>query len=354
MNNTERDDPFAGVARGESDAFARLAEPHRAELQRFALRMTGGDTSLGEEVMQEALLNAYRALRAGARPENMRAWLYTLVRNCALNARRGWCPVAALPDEGRGGCHDAATRAVEQREWMDWLMGAIVALPVRQRDALLASAFEGRSQQEIAGSMGTSVPAVKTLLHRARRTLQAGQPSSLATLSGAATAFARRVRGHAHRALAAKLGTKGAAAAGWQVLVAATVAASVVLVAHGGADPVLASTLKPSARVAATPAAPRGRHGRRDHSRAPRKTHAAKVRYEARHALRECTNGRRLSRGLSRAALRYAARHMPEELREYSDCEQMLRHAQLRRLIGHPKSRHRPHARAERRTRSRR
>ncbi len=322
------------VTHSENDAFARLIEPYCAELERFALRIAGGDRGLAEEAMQEALLNAYRAIRGGTRPENVRPWLYTIVRNSVLNALRGQRPSLPLPDESRGGCHDAATSAVERREWMEWLMGAIVELPPRQRDALVSYAFEGRSHREIAGAMGTSVSAVKTLLHRARRTLQEAQPASLAMLPGAVVTLTRRVGAHARNLAAAKLGAKGAAAVGWQALVAATVATSVALLAHGGAGPLSASALTPSSG-AAPHAASHGRHGGPRHPRKPHETHAVEVRREGRHALRECVSGRRLSRSLSRDALRYAARHLPEEAREYTDCEQVFRHAQLRRLHGY-------------------
>ncbi len=344
--SSERGDLLDAVARGGNDAFARLVEPLRAELERFALRIAGGDRGLAEEAMQDALLNAYRAIRGGARPDNVRSWLYTIVRNSVLNALRGQRPSLPLPDESHGGCHDAATTAVERREWLNWLMDAIVALPPRQRDALVSYAFEGRSHREIAGAMGTSVAAVKTLLHRARRTLQEAQPSSLAVVPGAALALVRRAGAHARHLAAAKLGAKGAAAVGWQALVAATVATSVAILAHGGAGPLPASALTPTGGAAAARTASHPRHGRPQPHR-PRETHAATVRREARHALRECLYGRRLSRGLSRDALRYAARHVPEDAREYTECEQILRHAQLSRLRDRRRAR-RAHARRRR------
>lgn len=332
--SAERGDLPDAVMRGESGAFARLAEPYRAELERFAVRMAGGDASLAEEVMQEALLNAYRSIRAGARPENVRPWLYAIVRNCALNMLRGRRTAVPLSEESHGGCQEAATHELERREWMDWLMGAIGALPPRQRDALVAYAFEGRSHREIAGTMGTSVSAVKTLLHRARRTLEAAQPSSPAAVPGAAMTLVRRAGVHARRVVAAKLGAKGAAAVGWQALVAATVATSVALLAHSGAGPLPASAQTPNGGVATARAASQGRHGPSDDRRNQSATRAAAVRREGRRALRECLNGRRLSRGLSRGALRYATGHLSEDAREYTECEQVFRHAQLARLRG--------------------
>ena len=328
----EREDLLNAVARGEDHAFARLTGPYREELRGFAARMVGGDAGLGEEVTQEALLRAYRSICAGSRPENVRAWLYAIVRNNALNALRSQRPTLPLSESGHAGPHDEATRELEVREWMDWLMGAIVALPPRQRDALVASAFEGRSQRDIAAGMGTSVPAVKTLLHRARRALEAAQPSPLAAVPLAVLALVRRAGAHARGVLAAKLGTKGAAALTWQTLVAATVATGVAIVAHGGAGPLPAIALTPPAGAHAAPAALRdsagGGRGTLGEAQQPS---LARIRHEARHALHECVSGHRISKTLSGDALLYASRHVPEDAREYTECEQVLRRAQLAR-----------------------
>jgi RNA polymerase sigma-70 factor (ECF subfamily) len=336
---TERDDLLTRVARGDSGAFAQLTDPHRAELGRFAARTLGGDAGLAEEVVQESLLKAYRSIREGARPDNVRAWLYAIVRNGALNARRDRRIELPLSDSDlQAGGHDEASREVELREWMDWLMGAIGALPSRQRDVLVAHAFEGRNHEEIAGSMGTSVPAVKTLLHRARRRLQADRPFSPAMLPAAILTLAGRVRSHARGILAAKLGTKGAVATGWQVLVVATIATGVAIVAHGGAGPAPASALTPSGGVAAPAGAHRGHHGAKAHGK-HHETPAARVRSEGHRAIHECIRGKRLSPDLSSEALRFATRHLTQAAREYTECEQVFRNAQLRR------SRPRGHAR---------
>jgi RNA polymerase sigma-70 factor (ECF subfamily) len=331
--SAEREDLLDAVARGEDDAFARLAGPYREELRGFAVRMVGGDAGLGEEVTQEALLRAYRSICAGSRPGNVRAWLYAIVRNTALNALRSQRPAVPLSEAAHHGPHDEATRELEVREWMDWLMGAIVALPPRQRDALVASAFEGRSQREIAAGMGTSVPAVKTLLHRARRALEAAQPSPLAALPVALLALLRRGGAHARGILAAKVGTKGIAAVTWQTVVAATVATGVAIIAHGGAGPVGAIALTPSGGPHAAPVALRARAARRPAPGEPQLPSRARIRGEARHALHECETGHRISKKLSGDALLYASRHVPEDAREYTECEQLLRGAQTGRQL---------------------
>jgi len=96
---TRNDDLMGRVAAGDGEAFAELVTPHRAELLRFAVRILGGDGQAGEEVVQESMLNAYRALEQGARPQSVRPWLFAIVRNCALNTRRRSQATCALADE---------------------------------------------------------------------------------------------------------------------------------------------------------------------------------------------------------------------------------------------------------------
>jgi DNA-directed RNA polymerase specialized sigma24 family protein len=58
-------------------------------LLRFARRQLGSRAELAEDVLQEAFLNAYRHLAAGATtPQNTRAWLFAIVHNAAINAVR--------------------------------------------------------------------------------------------------------------------------------------------------------------------------------------------------------------------------------------------------------------------------
>ena len=102
-----------------------------------------------------------------------------IVRNCALNARRQAQPTYVLGDGDGSRSGDAPNEAAEQGEWIDWLMGAIGELPPRQRQAIVGRELEGRSHVELASSLGTTVLAVKTLLHRARARLRALRAESM-------------------------------------------------------------------------------------------------------------------------------------------------------------------------------
>lgn len=173
------------VAAGEQEAFALLFAPYRAMLLQFAAGRLGGEAQLAEDVVQEAALNAFRALAAGTRPENLRAWLFTIVRNCASNARRVGRTSIPIEDRHEADVSQDPALVLADRERLVLLMSALGELPDRQRKALLGHALEGHSYREIAVRLDSSVSAVKTLIHRARRSLGAASLPALLPLPGA-------------------------------------------------------------------------------------------------------------------------------------------------------------------------
>ncbi len=140
----------------QEEMFEELVKLHRRELTRYAVRQLGEHANLAEDVVQESFLNAHRAIVAGACPEHPRAWLFTIVRNAAVNAIRAVRPTDEIEERQHGTADQTVPAAVEQSEWIDWLMGAVGGLPARQRDALVGHAFEGRSYREIAARQQTT------------------------------------------------------------------------------------------------------------------------------------------------------------------------------------------------------
>src|SRR3954471_20208111 len=73
------------IAAGSDDAFAALDERYRRRLVRFARGFVPGGQAYAEDVVQEAMVRAVRALRNGSRPESLGPWLHRITRNCALD-----------------------------------------------------------------------------------------------------------------------------------------------------------------------------------------------------------------------------------------------------------------------------
>jgi RNA polymerase sigma factor (sigma-70 family) len=161
------------IAAGSDDAFAALDERYRRRLVRFARGFVPGGTPDAEDAVQEAMVRAVRALRAGSRPEAVGPWLHRIARNCALDltASRRRHPVVELADHAHPVAEDAQA-TVERRQGVRGLVSDVGALPDTQRSALVLRELEGRSYADIADELDVTVPAVKSLLVRARQGLK--------------------------------------------------------------------------------------------------------------------------------------------------------------------------------------
>jgi RNA polymerase sigma factor (sigma-70 family) len=167
------------VAAGSDDAFAVLDARYRPRLERYASGFVPGGRADAEDVAQEALLRAVRALRREGRavPDAIGPWLYRITRNCALDlvaARRRAPVVADDADHGDPLAEDALD-AFERRQAIDALVADVHALPPAQRSALVLRELGGASHIAIARELEVTVPAVKSLLVRARTGLKSAR-----------------------------------------------------------------------------------------------------------------------------------------------------------------------------------
>jgi len=160
---------------GDDTAFSEIHRRYQAALITFARRMLHGSGHDADDVVQDALIRAYRGLRVTDRPMALRPWLYMIVRNRALDELRAPQRSDAYDDELRMRPvtdADPARRFAESEE-MARVVAEIGRLPERQRMALVMREFDGRSHAETARALQTTVPATKSLIIRARSNLQA-------------------------------------------------------------------------------------------------------------------------------------------------------------------------------------
>lgn len=169
------DELVARVRCGCNDAFAEIYRRYRVPLRAFAGRMLCGTSQDADDIVQEAFIRAYRGLRVTSRPMTLRPWLYMIVRNQTIDVLRTLPHTDALDDSAeqmQSASGDPAHRMSERDEMRD-LVAQIGRLPERQRLALVLREFDGRSHEETARLLHTTVPATKSLLIRARSTLRA-------------------------------------------------------------------------------------------------------------------------------------------------------------------------------------
>src|SRR4051812_8394377 len=161
---------IALTRRGRDDAYETLVERYRARLLAFIHHMLRSRED-AEDVLQEVYVAALRAMRSDDRPIHAKPWLYKISRNRALNHLRRPVDVGVESMdtfEGRGGVASSALEAVAGRERLREIVGDVHNLPESQRPALILREFDALSYADIADTMDTTIPAVKSLLVRAR------------------------------------------------------------------------------------------------------------------------------------------------------------------------------------------
>ena len=208
----------ARVRAGDERAFELLVQRHRAALVSYCRRL--GLDGRAEDAVQQAFLSAWLALRGGQEVRDVRSWLGRIAHNKAVDLLR-----TGAQAPGEASSAGIAPGGIEQTVELRDTLAAVAALPPRQRDALLLSAIDGRSYEDVARALGVSEGAVRGLLHRARATLRAaagaltplpllrrasmpvGRVAELATANGAGSAA-----GTTWRAAAAAVTTAAVAA----------------------------------------------------------------------------------------------------------------------------------------------
>src|SRR5215211_4177564 len=167
--------------RGNQAAYEALVARYQSRLLAFCRHMLGSRED-AEDVLQEVFAAAFNAMIADERAINARPWLYRIARNRCLNHLRR--PQHAGQDsmdvfERDGGLTTAD--AVYKREEFRQIVSDVQDLPETQKTALLLREIDALSYDQIAETMETTVPSVKSLLVRARVSLAEAAEARLLT-----------------------------------------------------------------------------------------------------------------------------------------------------------------------------
>jgi RNA polymerase sigma factor (sigma-70 family) len=153
---------------GYDEAFGAIHDRYRQRLFAYTRQMLGSSRSDAEDVLQDVFLRAYGALRNDDRPVTLRAWLYRVAHNrCIDHLRRPVPPPAEVYELSRTPTLDPPAETA-RREDLRQLVQDVQRLPEQQRSALLMRELDGLTYAELADALRTSVPAIKSLLVRAR------------------------------------------------------------------------------------------------------------------------------------------------------------------------------------------
>ncbi len=172
------------VAEGDEEACRTLLGRHLGPIVAFAARLLG-DSTEAEDVAQETFLALWRqAARWRSGEARLSTWLHTVARNAALDRlrRRRSVPLDEVPEPPDPGPGPAQT--IQNQDVGRVVEAALLALPERQRTALVLCHYQELTNIEAAAVMELSVDALESLLARGRRTLRQRLADSMPELLG--------------------------------------------------------------------------------------------------------------------------------------------------------------------------
>jgi RNA polymerase sigma-70 factor (ECF subfamily) len=170
------------VKAGSSEAFEELVRRYEHKIYSITYRMLGNPED-AREAQQEAFLRAYRFLPKFQFKSSFYTWLYRIATNVSLTKlrRRKEPPTVSLDEpigeDGSGGLeipddtHSPLTD-FKRRRLKDAIQRAVDELPPDYKPVVVLRDMEGLPNEEVSESLGISVPAVKSRLHRGRMMLR--------------------------------------------------------------------------------------------------------------------------------------------------------------------------------------
>lgn len=177
MDHGDDDALMLRAAAGDRRAFSALVGRHGERVRAIAWRFTGSRAD-ADDIAQGVFVSLWRAApRWQPGTARLGTWLYRVTVNRCIDASRRrrvrrWFGLDTLGDEPAA--EDVpADAAAEHASELAAVRQDILALPPRQRAAILLAADGERSTAEIGAALGVSEGAAEQLLVRARRTLRA-------------------------------------------------------------------------------------------------------------------------------------------------------------------------------------
>jgi RNA polymerase sigma-70 factor (ECF subfamily) len=168
------------VAEGDTSAFEQLVERHQALVAGTVARMLGSNSDV-EDIAQQVFIRVWKSARRYVPRAKFTTWLLKITRNLVFNELRRSKRHAHVPLQSEPGAEgiplkdemnpapDASLLETELQRAID---EAIMQLPESQRMALVLRRYEQLSYEQIAEVLDLSVPAVKSVLFRARTELR--------------------------------------------------------------------------------------------------------------------------------------------------------------------------------------
>jgi RNA polymerase sigma-70 factor (ECF subfamily) len=171
---------MALIGRGDTVAFEQLIERHQVLVAGTVARMLGSNSDV-DDIAQQVFIRVWKSASRYVPRAKFTTWLLKITRNLVFNElrrskRHAHLPIQLDPETEELPVKDAVNQAPDasllETELQQKIEEAILSLPESQRMALILRRYEDLSYEQIAEILDLSVPAVKSLLFRARTELR--------------------------------------------------------------------------------------------------------------------------------------------------------------------------------------
>ena len=168
------------VSGGDTSAFEELIERHQSLVAGTVARMLGSNSDV-EDIAQQVFIRVWKSARRYVPRAKFTTWLLKITRNLVFNELRRSKRHALVPLQTDPGMEEFPLKdekssppdaSLLESELQQAIEEAIMQLPESQRMALILRRYEQLSYEEIAEILDLSVPAVKSVLFRARTELR--------------------------------------------------------------------------------------------------------------------------------------------------------------------------------------
>ncbi|MDD5530439.1 MAG: RNA polymerase sigma-70 factor [bacterium] len=178
LKNKSDEELIKGVANKDESAFEILAEKYKYSVLNIIYRYTGNRTE-AEDISQDIFVKIWHSADSFKHKSKVSTWIYRIVVNYCLNFKNknkinaNIQSLDELSEKGEIITNSSKEhKSYESQETDKIVRESVNKLPERYRMVLVLSRFENKSYQEISEIMNLSVPAVESLIFRAKANLK--------------------------------------------------------------------------------------------------------------------------------------------------------------------------------------
>jgi RNA polymerase sigma-70 factor (ECF subfamily) len=155
--------------RGDKSCFEKILDKYEKPLINFIARFIG-DRFEAEDLAQEVFLRIYHAAKNYKPKAKFSTWLYRIATNICIDYQRK--KKMRIANEISNSPNESVNELIEKKRINETIKSSLLSLPPRQRIALTLKVYQNKSYHEIAKILCCSIPAVESLLFRARQSLK--------------------------------------------------------------------------------------------------------------------------------------------------------------------------------------